>query len=70
MLCPICKSSENREMDLHVEGFYEDIIQCTCCGSSWSVQHGKAELIHDAQERSFLEGMTECVESDDYCWAA
>lgn len=70
MHCPICKSSETQGINLHAEGFYEDITQCTCCGSSWAVNHGKAEVIRDAQEASFLEGLTECVESDDYCWAA
>jgi transposase-like protein len=70
MHCPICKNTETQEIDLHVDGFYEDIHQCSCCGSSWSISHGKAEVVFDAQEKSFLEGVTECVESDDYCWAA
>jgi len=70
MHCPICKSTEVQKMDLHAEGFYEDIQQCSCCGSSWSISHGKAEMVCDPQEKSFLEGLTECVEGDDYGWAA
>lgn len=70
MHCPVCKSTETRKIDLHAEGFYEDLVYCDCCGSSWSVSHGKSEIIRDTQEASFLEGVTETVESDDYCWAA
>lgn len=70
MLCPICKSSETREIGLHAEGFHENLLECCCCGSSWSINHGKAEMVCDPQEKSFLEGITECVEGDDYGWAA
>lgn len=72
MQCPVCKSfeHEHKSLDLHSEGFYEDIVECKVCGSSWSVNHGVAELISDPQEKSFLEGMSECVEGDDYGWAA
>ncbi|PNU20430.1 hypothetical protein C2E25_07665 [Geothermobacter hydrogeniphilus] len=72
MHCPVCKSleQEQKNLGLHAEGFYENITECRICGSSWSVNHGVAELISDPQEKSFLEGMSECVEGDDYGWAA
>jgi hypothetical protein len=70
MQCPICKSYEQQNLDLTVDGFHEEIIQCRVCNSSWSLAHGKAELIDDPQEKSFLEGISECVEGDDYGWAA
>lgn len=70
MKCPICKHSENRETDLHAEGFYEDLFECSICGSSWSVSHGLTEVIRDTQQASFLEALTECVEGDDYVFAA
>ena len=70
MKCPICKSFKNSEIDLHVEGFYEDLFECAICGSSWAVNHGLTEVIEDTQEASFLEALTECVEGDDYCLAS
>ena len=70
MKCPICKSLKHSEIDLHVEGFYEELYECAVCGSSWAVSHGLTEVVHDAQQSSFLEALTECVEADDYCFAA
>lgn len=70
MQCPVCKSFKNSEIDLHTEGFYEDLFECATCGSSWSVSHGLTEVVKDTQQASFLEALTECVEADDYCFAA
>ena len=67
MKCPVCKNSEHHiEMDVHANGFDEDIYECDLCGTSWSINHGVFEIIKDSQARSFLEATTECVESDDY----
>lgn len=66
MQCPACKSHRNVEMDLHAEGFIEDIVECRVCGTVWSVNHGVVEIVKDPQEKSFLEATTECVEADDY----
>jgi transposase-like protein len=70
MKCPICKSFNHSAIDLHVEGFYEELFECATCGSSWAVSHGLTEVVNDTQQESFLEALTECVESDDYCFAA
>jgi transcription elongation factor Elf1 len=66
MKCPVCKNREVVDIDLHTEGFSEDIIECRICGSIWSINHGATEMVRDAQENSFLEAKTECVEGDDY----
>lgn len=70
MKCPICKSYKNSEVDLHADGFYEGLFECSVCGSSWSVNHGLSEVVSDTQQASFLEALTECVEADDYSFAA
>ncbi len=70
MQCPVCKSFKNSEIGLHTEGFYENLFECSACGSSWSVSHGLTEVVSDTQKASFLEALTECVEGDDYCCAA
>lgn len=67
MKCPVCKiSKDHAEMDVHENGFDEDIFECDLCGTTWSVNHGIVEVIKDSQKQSFLEATTECVEGDDY----
>ena len=70
MNCPVCKKDAHETMSLHSEGFYEDLCECSICGSSWSINHGLVKVFTDSQESSFMEGITETVESDDYCFAA
>jgi len=70
MKCPVCKNHNSVELDLHSEQFAEDIVECSICGTMWSVNHGASEIFKDAQERSFLEATAECVEGHDYSWAA
>jgi hypothetical protein len=71
MKCPVCKTHEQHaEIDLHSEGFSEDIVTCGICGAIWSINHGAIEVVKDPQEKSFLSAITECVEADDYCYAA
>ena len=67
MKCPVCKiSPDHAKMDVHVNGFDEDIFECDLCGTTWAVNHGVVEVITDSQARSFLEATTESVEGDDY----
>ena len=71
MKCPVCKAYEQHaDIDLHAEGFSEDIITCGICGTIWSVNHGVTEVVKDSQEQSFLSATSECVEADDYSFAA
>lgn len=71
MKCPVCKTHEQYVgIDLHSEGFAEDIVTCRICGTIWSVNHGLTVVVKDPQVKSFLEAQTECVEGDDYCYAA
>jgi len=55
---------------MKAEQFEEGLVECGVCGSSWSINHGLAEVVVDAQLASFLQGQSECVEADDYTWAA
>ena len=65
MKCPVCKSKKLQEIDLHADGFYEGIFECEIC-SDQPPQLVEIELIRDPQPDSFLQGMPEKVESDDY----
>jgi uncharacterized Zn finger protein len=66
MKCPVCKNNEHFDIDLHSNGFTENIMECPTCGTVWSVNHGVTEIVKDPQEKSFLEAQSECVEGDDY----
>jgi len=66
MQCPSCKNHELIDTDLHADGFKEDLIECSVCGTTWSVNHGVMEVVKDTQGKSFLAAQTECVEGDDY----
>ena len=71
MKCPVCKTYEHHvNIDLHADGFTEDIVTCSVCGTIWSVNHGLTEIVKDTQEKSFLSATSECVEGDDYSQAA
>ncbi|PLX92197.1 MAG: hypothetical protein C0621_09940 [Desulfuromonas sp.] len=69
MQCPVCHCIDQKEMDLHSEGFKEDIFECSLCGASWSINHDLVEIIKDPQQDSFLSVLTESVEADDYATA-
>ena len=66
MKCPVCKKINTSELDLHADGFYEDLFECSSCGATWSLNHGVVEVISDPQKDSFLQAVTEPVEADDY----
>jgi uncharacterized Zn finger protein len=67
MKCPVCRNSHNHsELDVHTNGFDEEIIHCDICGTIWAVNHGLTEIVRDAQDKSFLSASSECVEADDY----
>ena len=69
MKCPVCKHRNNINQLLHADGFKENIIECAVCGTTWSVNHGTAEVISEPLECSFLQASTEVVEADDYTYA-
>lgn len=69
MQCPVCKHHKHKETGLRAAGFNENLFECAICGTTWATNHGLTEVVKDSQEHSFLQGVTECVEGDDYCWA-
>ncbi len=67
MKCPVCKSHNmHTEIQVHANGFDEDLFQCETCGSTWSVNHGLVEVVKDTQSKSFLEANNESVDGADY----
>ncbi len=70
MKCPICGEYEQRMIEIETDQFHEGLVECSICGSSWSVNHGHLELIKDTQLASFLQAQSESIENHDYTWAA
>ena len=70
MKCPVCKTYEQAYIHLHSVGFDEALSTCHICGAEWSVNHGLCEVVSDPLENSFLAALSECVEADDYSYAA
>jgi uncharacterized Zn finger protein len=66
MQCPVCKShQEQSEIEVHANGFDEELFRCELCGSTWSVNHGLVDIVKDTQRRSFLAANAESVEGGD-----
>ena len=60
MRCPVCKSYQaHTEIQVHVNGFDEDLYQCDVCGSTCSDNHGLVEVVIDTQQKSLLVSNTE-----------
>ncbi len=45
MKCPLCKSRDHVEIDLHAEGFAQDARECGTCGGVWTFSDGKLNII-------------------------
>lgn len=66
MKCPVCKKhASHTEIQVHDNGFDEDLFKCDICESTWSVNHGLVDIVADTQKHSFLEANTEAVDGMD-----
>lgn len=54
MKCPVCKKNEHVDINLHADGFSENIMECGVCGTLWSINYEGAEVVITSQERSFI----------------
>ncbi len=71
MKCPVCMThGQFFEIDLHSEGFAEEINTCRICGTIWAVNHGATNIVKVPQQDSFLSALTECIGADEYSFAA
>ena len=35
MQCPHCNESKGIEIDMHSDGYAQDLLECTSCGTIW-----------------------------------
>jgi hypothetical protein len=45
MKCPLCKSREHVEIDLHADGFAQDARECGVCGGVWTFSGDVLKII-------------------------
>lgn len=45
MKCPMCKSREHVEIDLHADGFAQDARECGDCGAIWTFKGVDMKII-------------------------
>ena len=45
MKCPLCKSSKHVEIDLHSDGFAQDVRECGDCGGIWAFSGDVRKII-------------------------
>ena len=45
MKCPMCKSRNQVEIDLHADGFSQDARECGACGAMWTFSGDTLKII-------------------------
>lgn len=51
MKCPICKSRQHVEIDLHADGFSQDVRECGDCGGAWTFSGDKLKIIKNETDK-------------------
>ena len=51
MKCPICKSREHVEIDLHADGFSQDARECGVCGGIWTFSGNVLKMIKGSDKQ-------------------
>lgn len=51
MKCPLCKSREHVEIDLHAEGFSQDVRECGVCGGVWTFSGNVMKIIKERTQK-------------------
>jgi len=46
--CPVCHNANHVEIDIHADGFANNLGECGVCGALWSMDKDNSRLIHGA----------------------
>lgn len=46
--CPICHSVDRVQLDIHADGFAQNLEECGVCGALWVQDRRKTRLVHGA----------------------
>lgn len=45
MQCPQCDNKKGIEIDMHSDGYAQDLLECTCCGTVWLEKHNEIIMV-------------------------
>ena len=48
MQCPRCQNKKHVEIDLHAEGFSQDLCECGTCGCVWTCSGAESKVLKNA----------------------
>lgn len=71
MKCPVCKSRNHVEIDLHADGFAQGACECGDCGVVWTFSGDVIKIIKDKVEKKqqfgsdFICPTCKCMVSDE-----
>lgn len=46
MKCPICSTSAGIELDMHSDGYADNLFECASCGAIWIVAFDETVLLN------------------------
>ncbi len=46
MTCPICSNQHHIEIDMHADGYADNLLECSVCGTVWQNEFGEITLIN------------------------
>ena len=52
MKCPMCQSRQHIEIDLHADGFSQDLRECGDCGAIWTFSGRDRKIIKGKSSRA------------------
>ena len=45
MTCPNCNTHQHIEIDMHADGFADNLLECSVCGTLWQNEFGQITIV-------------------------
>lgn len=52
MKCPVCKNRGHVEIDLHSDGYCENMRECGVCGTVWTWKNGERQIVKKGENEN------------------
>lgn len=46
MKCPICSNTSGIEIDIHSDGYADNLLECSICGALWINDLGRTVMLN------------------------
>lgn len=60
MLCPYCHHKNHLEIDMHSDGYGQDLLECTECGALLSLNGTELKTVHGPTEEMHMASPEAC----------